>query len=227
MSTLRILACTLFLVATAHAETARPTGALVDFSVEAEATAANDLAHAVAYVEAGDAAAGPLARRVNAAIENALALARAYPSVRTRSGNTWTQPIYGKNGRSIESWRMRSELLLEARDTAALAELLGKLQATLAVGQVTLMPAPETRRKAEEAALQEAIAAFQDKARRIAAALGKPYRIRQMNIGGGGRPSVYPMARAALMQAEAATMPIEGGDSNLTVGINGQIELVE
>lgn len=227
MTILRILTCTLILVATAHAETARPTGTLVDFSVEAEATAANDLAHAVAFLEAGDAAAGLLAKRVNAAIANAVVVARGYPSVRTRSGNTWTQPIYGKNGRSIESWRMRSELQLESRDTAALAELLGKLQASLAVGQVALMPAPETRRKAEEAALQEAIAAFQDKARRIATALGKPYRIRQMNIGGGGRPPVYPMARAALMQAEAATMPIEGGDSTLTVSISGQIELIE
>jgi len=42
--------------------------------------------------------------------------------------------MHGKLGRTIEAWRMRSEILLETRDMAALSELLGKLQATLSVG---------------------------------------------------------------------------------------------
>ena len=224
----RTLVCLLLMAASAQAEPTKSSGTLVDFSAESTTTVANDLAQAVAYMEAGDVAAGPLAKRVNAAMAQALATTKAYSAVKAKSGNTWTNPVYGKNDRSIQSWRMRSELLLESRDVAVLAELLGKLQASLAVGQITLMPAPETRRKAEEAATQEAILAFQDKARRIAATLGKPYRIRQMNIGNsGGRPPFYPMARAAMMQAEAAPMPVEAGDSTLTVSISGQIELTE
>jgi predicted secreted protein len=225
---IRILILSLLLASgLARAEAVKPTGALVDFSVEASEPVANDMAQASAFYEASATNPGELARQVNAAMARGLALAKPYAGIKTRSGSTWTSPIYGKNGRGIESWRMRSELQFESRDVGSLSELLGKLQTTLAIGQISLMPASETRRKAEEEATRTAIAAFQDKARRIATALGKPYHLRQMNIGNNGRPPIYPMARAAMLQADAAPMPIEAGESTITVNISGQIELQE
>ena len=123
---------------------------------------------------------------------------------------------------------MRSELLLESRDPAALSAVIGKLQSLLAVGNIQFLPAPETRRKSEDEATQEAIETFRAKADRIAAAMKKPYRIRSMNIGGAGHyaPPVA-MARAAMMAAEAAPMPVEAGESSLTINVSGQIELLE
>lgn len=225
---IRILFISLLLASSlVRADSAKSTGALVDFSVEAVEPVTNDMAQASAFFEASATNPGDLARQVNTAMARGIAIAKPYPGIKTRSGSTWTSPIYGKNGRSIESWRMRSELQFESRDVGSLSELLGKLQSTLAIGQISLMPAPETRRKVEEEATRTAIATFQDKARRIAAALGKPYRLRQMNIGSNGRPPVYPMARAAMLQAESAPMPIEAGESTITVNINGQIELQE
>lgn len=208
-------------------EPAKPAGTLINFSVESSQSAANDLARASAFAEATDAAPGPLAKKVNAAIAQALAVAKAYPTIKTRSGSTWTNPNYAKGGRSIESWRMRSELQFETRDIAALSELLGKLQANLGISQINLSPAPETRRKAEEEATHEAVNAFVDKAKRIAALLGKSYRIKQMNIGSNSTVPVYAMARSAMLQAEAAPMPIESGESNVNVNISGEIELAE
>jgi predicted secreted protein len=136
-----------------------------------------------------------------------------------------TYPSYGKDGR-ITGWRMRSELELETIDMAALSELMGWLQETLAVGQLSLLPAPETRKKAEDEATLEAVAAFQAKAKLIADALKKTYRIRQMNIN-GSQPMERPMMmRASKMTAmDAAPAPIEAGESRVSVTISGQIEL--
>ena len=204
-----------------------PQGVVIDLSAEASRAAPNDMARATAYVEAGDATPAELAKRVNGTMAAALQTAKSYPAVKTRSGGTHTYPNYGKDGR-ITSWRMRSDLLLESRDMSALSELLGKLQANLAVGNLTLAPAPETRKKAEEDAMVDAIAAFQAKAKLAASALNKPYRLRKMSIGNVGAPPVVPVMRATRMAAaEAAPAPIDAGESTVSVTVSGQIELPE
>lgn len=224
---LRLLALSLMVPGVTLAEpVTRAQVTLVNLAADASRSAPNDLAHAGAYFEAQDANAGELARRVNRAIAGGLQTAKSYPAVKAQTGTTSTSPVYGKNGRSIEAWRMRSELLLESRDMAALSELLGKLQATLAIGQLTLLPAPETRKKAEDEATLDAIAAFQARATLISKAMNKPFRVRQMAINaGGGRPPVYMMEQSKMMSAAAAPMPVEAGDTTLTVNITGQIEL--
>ena len=148
------------------------SGIIVDLNAEASRLAPNDLARAQAFIEAGDSAPGALAKKVNSVIQSALATARPYAGVKVRSGNTSTYPVYGKNGRTIESWRMRSELLLESKDQAALSELLGKLQTQMAVGQLTLEPSEEAARQAENEAIADGIAAFNARAKIVAESLG-------------------------------------------------------
>ena len=49
-----------------------------------------------------------------------------------------------------------------------------------------------------------------------------------MNIGSNSRGPVYPMMRAkAMMAAEAAPMPVEGGESQIQVTASGKIELID
>lgn len=211
------------------AEPSKPAGTLVDFRTDIQKSVPNDLGRATAYAEMTGADPAEVSRKVKTAIAEGFALAKAQPGVQAKSGNTHTWPIYTKNSRAIESWRMRSEITLESRDAAALSTAIGKLQTMLAVGSIQFSPAAETRRKAEEEARLEAIEVFRTQAGRIAGALQKPYRIRQMNINGSNHfPQPYPMARGAmLMAAEAAPMPTEAGESAVTVTINGQIELLD
>lgn len=218
-----------FALPAAAAGTSRQTGTMVDFRVEVQKSLPNDLGNATAYVEMNGADPGEVAGKVKAAIAAGLALAKAQPGITVKSGNTHTWPVYSKGGRSIESWRMRSEILLESRDPAALSTAVGALQATLAIGGIQFMPAPDTRRKAENDAALEAIAAFRTQAARIAATLKKSYRIRQMSVNGNSHsPQPRPLARAtAMMAAEAAPMPVEAGDSSLTTTVNGKIELLD
>lgn len=210
------------------AEPAKPTGTLIDFRVDVQKSVPNDLGRASAYAEQTGSDPADVARKVRTSIAEGIALAKTQPGVTVKSGGTQTWPIYSKTGRVIENWRMRSEILLESRDAAALSAAVGKLQATLAVGSLGFVPAPETRRQAEEDATLEAIEAFRAKAARIAATLKKPYRIQQMSVNGNGNfPQPMPMMRAAAMMADAAPMPVEAGESTVTVNVSGQIELTD
>jgi predicted secreted protein len=203
------------------------SGTTVDLAAEAARPAANDLARATVFAEASGANPSELAKRVNSLIADGLKTARGYASIKTQSGATHTSPVYNK-GSKIEGWRMRSELTLESGDTAALSELLGKLQVSLGVANLSMLPTPETRKKAENEAVIDALAAFKARAKVIADAMGKPYRIRHLAINSSGRPPLAPLMRAATMaSADAAPMPIEAGETLVTVTVAGQIELPE
>lgn len=206
---------------------AAPMATTIDLSADASRPAANDLARATVFAEATSASPGESAKKVNAMVAEAVSAAKGYSRVKVQTAGTHTYPVYAKGGK-IESWRMRSDIVLESGDTAALSELVGKLQGSLGVSNVTLQPAPETRKKAESEATLEAIAAFKARAKLVADALGKPYRIKHLSLGGQQYRPPVPMMRAAPMAAmEAAPMPMEAGESQVTATVSGQIELVD
>ena len=202
-------------------------GTLVNLSAEASLAAANDQVSAIVYAEANGANPADLARQVNQDIGEALKLAKSKPGVTVKTGQQQTFPTYSPN-QKIENWRMRSELVLESKDFAGFSELLSKLQQMrLAIRTVSQQPSEATRHTAEDAATQGAIAAFQQRARLVADALGKPYKIKQLNVQqSGGMPRPIPFASAArAMAAEAAPVPMEAGESQVTTVISGEIEL--
>lgn len=210
------------------ASSTKPAVTVVEFRVDIQKTLPNDLGSATAFIETDGADPAEVAGKVKTAMAEGLALAKSQPGITVKTGNTHTWPIYAKNGRLIDNWRMRSEILLESRDAVALSIAVGALQTKLAVGGLQFAPSPETRRKAENDAALEAIAAFRAQATRIAATLKKPFRIRQMSVNGSGRSvQSRPAARAAaaMMAADSAPMPVEAGDSSLTVSVSGKIEL--
>lgn len=202
-------------------------GTLIQLSATATQSAANDLLRATVAAEAAGPTPRDIALKVNALLAENLAVAKAYPSVKVQSGGTTTYPVYAKSGGRIDSWRMRSELALESSDATALSELLGRLQAGSVVSGLSQLPSPATRRKAEDAAMLDALAAFKARAQVLADAFGKPYRIKQIdvNTAGGAVPVMRQRAVAAMSFAESAPMPIEAGESQISVSVSGQIEV--
>lgn len=215
------------LLAGCLAGAAAQAGTLVDLSAEASRPAANDMVRASVYSEASGKNPAELAQRVNADITEALKVIRARAGVSVKSGQQATYPVYGQT-QKIDGWRMRSELVIESKDQGSVSELLGKLQQMrLAVGNVNLLPSPETRRQVEDEATREAIRAFQSRAAVIAEQLGKGWKIKQLNVQqGGGMPQPMMMARGAMV-ADAAPAPLEAGESLVTTNVSGQIELAD
>lgn len=198
---------------------------VVELSAEASRPATNDLIRATVAAEASGNTPAELAKQVNSLTAEALKTAKTYPAVTTQSSGATSAPIYAKGGK-IESWRMRSELALESSDSAALSELLGRLQQNLGVSSLTMQPSAATRKKAEDRAMIDAIGAFKARAGVIAEAMGKTYRITQLSVNTSGRIA-QPMVRGALraMAADAVPMPVEAGESQVTATVSGQIEL--
>ncbi|MBL8404883.1 MAG: SIMPL domain-containing protein [Dechloromonas sp.] len=204
-------------------------GALIDLSADSSRPAANDMVRASVFSEASGSNPAELARRVNGDIAEALKVIRERKGVNVKSGSQSTYPVYTQS-RKIDGWRMRSELLIESKDFAAVSDLLGRLQQMrLAVGDISQMPSPETRHQAEDEAMREAIRAFQNRAALIADTLGKSWKIKQMNInqGGGMPPTPVFRGKAVMMAAEAAPAPLEAGESLVTTHVSGQIELAD
>ncbi len=203
-------------------------GTTVDLSAEASRPAANDMVRATVFAEASGSNPAELARRVNQDITEGLKVVKAKPGISVKSGRQSTFPVYAQN-QKIDSWRMHSELVLESRDAAAVSELLGQLQQMrLAVSSVSQLPTPETRRKVEDEATREAIAAFRQRAAVVADVLGKPYKIRHLSVQQSGQMPPTPMLRASrAMAAEAAPLPLEAGESLITTNVSGQIELAD
>ena len=90
--------------------------------------------------------------------------ARAHQGLPERESigaGTNTYPVYNRDGRTLEAWRMRSQIQLESR-RGAMSALIGKLQG-LACG---LADQPPTRSRdrcaAENQATVEALADFAD-----------------------------------------------------------------
>lgn len=214
--------------ATASPTAPANTAATIDLSAEARRAAPNDLAQVTAYFESTDADPAVLSQAVNRVIADALELIKRYPDVKASTSGINTWPVHSKNGRTIEAWRMRSAISLESTDIPALSDLLGQLQASLAVDRLVMQPSPETRNKTADLAATDAIRAFEARALSVADTLGKGYRIRHLSINyGNAQGPMYPVMRSAMMAADSAPAPLEGGESQVVVNVSGTIELTD
>jgi predicted secreted protein len=199
---------------------------LVSLNAQAEREIPNDLLTAMLAAESEGPDPAPLADAVNRTMQRALASALAYKTVKAQSTGYQTIPVYDKN--RVTRWRVRQELRLESADFAAATELVGKLQATLMVTGLTLSVSGETRRKAENALMTEALAAFDERARVVRDAMkAKGYRVRDLQVSPGGaapRP-IFAMAARAMSSESLAQPAVEPGSTHIVVTVSGTIQL--
>lgn len=200
---------------------------VIELSANVQREVANDLMTAQLFTELSDPSPAQLANQLNRAVAEAVRVAREYPQIKIRTGNNQTYPVYGRNNQA-QGWRGRAELRLETRDFAAGAALVGKLQSSLQLGGIQFAISPEARQKVENELIAEAIAAFRMRADIARSALGgKTYKVQRIGVNAGGSgPPPRPMLRQA-MASEASVAPpsIEAGESIVTVGANGAVEI--
>lgn len=230
MSTLCVVWILCGAISQSHAQNAdmrSPT--TIDLSAEASRSAANDLAKASAYFEATDTDPAVLSAKVNAAVQAALETTRQYPDVKVSTSGINTWPVYSRDGKSIEAWRMRSTISLESQNIPALSELLGQLQQSLAVTSLVMLPSAATRDSAADLAATDAIRAFEMRAQSLSSTLGKRYRLKHLSVNyGSGHGPIYPMMRSDMMASSSPNpAPLEGGESQINVNVSGTIELLD
>jgi predicted secreted protein len=223
------LAAALVLV-TASAAAAQPFAPdpknRVSFAVERTREVPNDWITAIVGTSDEDSDAARLADRVNQTMDWALGVAKQAKGVTATSGGYATQPVYAKDGK-IARWAASQDLHLESSDVDAVSALVGKLQSRVLLRSIAFSVSTETRRKIEDALIGDALTAFQERAKKVAAGLGaRDYEIVSLAIqtpGGGGPVPMY--ARAEMAMDKVSAPSFESGQSTLQVRVDATIEL--
>lgn len=206
---------------------AEPAGR-VSFQASVSSVLPNDELHAVLYTERSEKDAGQLSRVLTREANEALRLAKGWPSVKVSTGNQSSWPIYDKANK-LTGWRGRTDLNISSRDFKAAGEVLAALQDRLTLQGVQFMVAEDTRANAESRLTGEAIAAFRQKAAAVTKAWGAPgYDLLQLDVGNEGEsaPRLPVMMMAKMAMADAAPAPeLAAGESRLVVRVSGAIRL--
>lgn len=228
MRTLAILLLGL-LSLSAFAHTEPLTYNRIAFTEEASADVDNDLLVAVMYVEREGPRAEVLAGEVNRAVARAVDRAKQVPGVSVQTQSYRTTAVYHKS--SISGWRVNQSIRLESRDSQRLGDLIGELQDSLNVQSISYQVSEEQQRIHVERLVEQALQRFQQRAKDIAATLGKStYRIVHVSVN-SGTGSPVPMRADMMMRMEAdarvAAPRIEAGTQRLQVTVSAEIELAD
>ncbi len=116
------------MMGSAHAE---PTGYdQLTFQTEVKEEIQNDEVRASMYKKAQASDAKTLATTLNTSINNAMKIAKRYPSGTVSTGQQRTYPRYDKNDKII-GWTGQASIDLKSTDFAATSQLIADLQQTL------------------------------------------------------------------------------------------------
>lgn len=203
---------------------AEPT---LNLNAEARSQVANDEMVVNFAVERDGPDSAPITDAVLTALNDAVKDAKAHPSVNARMGNVSTNPSWSQNKKI--GWVVRGELTLTSKDMKALSALTGKLSQKLQLAGVHFRLSEAKRTEEESRLLKIAAANFQAKASEAAVAFGFPkYVLKELTLGQSGyQPSPRPMMAMMRMDAERAGVPVEGGDSEVSVSVNGRVDLLK
>lgn len=204
----------------------------VSLRAEAQREVAHDQMEVILYTEDQDSDAARLAQTITNTLNDAITQARHYPQVSIKQGSRRSYPVHDSKHQTITAWRERAELRLESTDFSALSTLTAELLKTLKMSNMQFSIAAQTRLRSEDQLLQEAIGAFQARAKLISEALGSSsYKIVQLNLNSSGfaQPPMYARSNKMLsvaMADEAAVIPeVEGGSSQVSIIADGVIEV--
>lgn len=224
-----IFAVLLLLVLPALADSNQVNYNHINLSASANGLVDNDTITARLFRQEQGTQAKQLADTVNKDIAWGIAEAKKNKDFKVQTRGYSTNPVYQKNGGSVKTWQVRQEISVESQDMAALSEALGGLQDRLSLSGLSYSVSPEKRSAAENALISEALVAFKSRAKIIATNLGfSDYKIVNINVNSSGGQGPYPIAMPRMemaMSSKMAAPPIEAGEQNIQVSVNGTIEL--
>lgn len=225
-----LILSTLATALSAHAAAEGPPRERLSLSASATAEVTRD----VLGISFSTTREGPEAAAVQSGLKQALdaALAEARKiakpgQVDVQTGGFALYPRHDPKTGKINGWQGSAELLVEGRDTAAIAQLSGRIN-TLTIARVGYSLSREAREKAEGEITAQAISRYRAKAADYARQFGYGgYVVGEVSINadeGAPRPM---MVKAMRMSAAGAdeSLPTEAGKATVTVNVSGSVQL--
>jgi predicted secreted protein len=199
---------------------------LLNLSASERMTLPQDLLSATLRIESRSAEPRKVQDDINKAMTSALTLTKAMPTVKTSTGGY--QVYEQRLERNVRVWKGQQTLQLESKDSAALLDLVGRLQgAGFAVSGLNWSLSPERAESVRDDLMVKAIGKLRAKAALVARTLGKSgYELTDISLDGAPQP--VPMYRAARMEmamaADGAVAPpvAEAGETEVVVGVTAR-----
>lgn len=129
----------------------------------------------------------------------------------------------------IAGWLGTAELVVEGRDTQAIAQLTARIQ-TLSIARVGFSLSREAREKVEADVSAQAISRFRTRADAVSRQFGfGGYTVREVHVASNEPPGqVQPMMRAQASRAVAdEALPVEAGKAVVTATVSGSVQMVK
>ena len=216
----------------AAADTPPPPQNVISLSATATVDVPQDWLTVVFSTTREGADAGAVQGQLKQLLDTALAEVRkaAKPGqVEVRTGGFSLQPRYTPKG-GIAAWQGSTELIVEGRDTQAIAQLTGRVPG-LTISRVGFSLSREARQKVEGEVTAQAIEQFRARATTVSRQFGfTSYTVREVNVGtdspGGG---AVPMLRMQTMRAAAdeVALPVEAGKASVNATVNGSVQMLK
>ena len=216
------------MMGSAHAE---PTGYdQLTFQTEVKEEVQNDEVRASLYKKAQATDSKTLATTLNTSINNAMKIAKRYPSVTVSTGQQRTYPSYDKNNKII-GWTGQANIDLKSTDFAATSQLIADLQETLVMENLSFGVSDTKKDALEQKLMTDASRAFQQQAKNLTSAWSaRGYRVVNVNLNTGSnypRPMYSAMSMKSDSLESVPSQSFESGNSTISVTANGTIELTK
>lgn len=187
---------------------------------------ANDVMVVIMQAAAQKNSAAEAGRAVNEMMKWADGVIKNDPSVKHRTLNYQTHPVY--QNKTIAGWSVNQQLRLQSENFDSLTNMIGTLQQQLQVASMHFEVSPDHRKQEVDQLIVTALDTFRDKAKLVTQNLkAQDYRIVNISIRDHANPTPY--RGGVQMEAMAARAPapvVEAGDSKVQVTVQGKIQLI-
>ena len=200
-------------------------------SSEASVEVDNDLMVAFLVVQEEDKDASVLANRVNATMSWAVNVLRPNTTIDTRTRDYQTYPKYeNSSARRLIAWQAQQVIELKTSDFSAAGKAIQALQEKMTVQSIQLSVKPDSREKASDALIREALDSFKRRARLVQQNMSSSgYRVLDIDIrtqqGGSGAISTRMMSMAQESDSVETAPAIAAGTTTVFVNVEGRIQL--
>jgi|OpeIllAssembly_1097287.scaffolds.fasta_scaffold325825_1 predicted secreted protein len=128
----------------------------------------------------------------------------------------------------IAGWLGSTELVVEGRDTQAIAQLTGRIQ-TMSIARVAFSLSREAREKVDGDVSAQAISRFRARADAVSRQFGfSGYTVREVNVSSNEPPGqMQPVMRAQAASRAMAdeSLPVEAGKAVVTATVSGSVQM--
>ncbi|MBL8279128.1 MAG: SIMPL domain-containing protein [Pelomonas sp.] len=226
-----LILSSLALVASAPALADTPARERLSLSASASADVTRDVLGVSFSTTREGADAASVQTALKQALDAALAEARKLAKPGQVDVQTGSFSLYPRNDPKtgkLNGWQGSAELIVEGRDTAAIAQLTGRIT-TLSIARVGYSLSREAREKAEGEITAQAISRYRAKAADYARQFGYgSYVVGDVAVNSDEAGPQRPMMMKAMrMGAADEALPTEAGKATVTVTVSGSVQLTK